>query len=162
MKRKCNASANPTRTLPPRIVGDLEGGEGGQSFVTTNKVQASLPSPGTTLWPWFVTRLISIPHVESVYIYGNVNVRSSLHDCEWYAHMYPCQVCEMFMNMVWNTPLVYYNSKWILNSEIKMFIKNSNVFKRSETKRQFVSENIENSLCTQAILKTDFFSNCPC
>ena len=29
MKRKCNASANPTRTLPPRIVGDLEGGGGG-------------------------------------------------------------------------------------------------------------------------------------
>ena len=107
---------------------------------------------------WFQSRT----YVESVYIYGNVNVRSSLHDCEWYAHMYPCQVCEMFMNMVWNTPLVYYNSKWILNSEIKMFIKNSNVFKRSETKRQFVSENIENSLCTQAILKTDFFSNCPC
>lgn len=40
-----------------------------------------------------------------------------------------------------------------------MFIKNSNVFKRSETKRQFVSEDIENSLCTQAILKTGFFSN---
>ena len=38
-----------------------------------------------------------------------------------------------------------------------MFIKNSNVFKCSETKRQFLSENIENSLCTQAILKTDFF-----
>ena len=26
-----------------------------------------LPRPGTTLWPWFVTRLISIPHVESVW-----------------------------------------------------------------------------------------------
>ena len=38
-----------------------------------------------------------------------------------------------------------------------MFIKNSNVFKCSETKRQFLSENIESSLCTQAILKTDFF-----
>ena len=67
---------------------------------------------------------------------------------------------------------VYYNSKWILNSEIKMFIKNSNVVKCSETKRQFLYENIENSLCTQAILKhchsinhewkQNFFSNCPC
>ena len=47
---------------------------------------------------------------------------------------------------------VYYNSKWILNSEIKMFIKNSNVVKCRETKRQFLYENIENSLCTQAIL----------
>ena len=34
-----------------------------------------------------------------------------------------------------------------------MFIKNSNVVKCSETKRQFLYENIENSLCTQAILK---------
>ena len=38
-----------------------------------------------------------------------------------------------------------------------MFIKNSNVFKCSKTKRQFLSENIENSLCTQAIFKTVFF-----
>ena len=44
---------------------------------------------------------------------GNVNVRSSLHECEWYARMYTCQVCEIFMNMVWNTSLVYYDSKWI-------------------------------------------------
>ena len=72
-----------------------------------------LPRPGTTLWPWFVTRLISIPHVESVWVYGNVNLRSSLHECEWYARMYTYQVCDIFMNMVWNTSLVYYDSKWI-------------------------------------------------
>ena len=52
--------------------------------------------------------------------------------------------CEIFMNMVCNTSLVYYDSKWILNAEIKMFIKNWNVFKCSETKWQFLSENIEN------------------
>ena len=38
-----------------------------------------------------------------------------------------------------------------------MFIKNSNVIKCTETKWQFLSENIENRLCTQAILKTENF-----
>ena len=41
MKRKCNASANPIRTLPPRIVGDLEGvgggGGGGLKFFKKKK-----------------------------------------------------------------------------------------------------------------------------
>ena len=39
-----------------------------------------------------------------------------------------------------------------------MFIKNSNVVKCRETKWPFLSKNIENRLCTQAMLKTeDFF-----
>jgi len=38
-----------------------------------------------------------------------------------------------------------------------MFIKNSNVIKCSETKWQFLSENIENRLCTQPLLKTENF-----
>ena len=36
-----------------------------------------------------------------------------------------------------------------------MFIKNSNVIKCRETKWQFLSKNIENRLCTQAMLKTE-------
>ena len=38
-----------------------------------------------------------------------------------------------------------------------MFIKNSNVIKCRETKWQFLSKNIENRLCTQAMLKTENF-----
>lgn len=38
-----------------------------------------------------------------------------------------------------------------------MFIKNSNVIKCRETKWQFLSKNIENRLCTQAMLKTESF-----
>lgn len=38
-----------------------------------------------------------------------------------------------------------------------MFIKNSNVIKCREAKWQFLSNNIENRLCTQAMLKTENF-----
>ena len=36
-----------------------------------------------------------------------------------------------------------------------MFNKNSHVIKCTETKWQFLSKNIENHLCTQAMLKTE-------
>ena len=83
MKGKCNASANLTRTLPPTIVGDLvefktRGKGGAFNLLLLHTKARYLPSSGTTLWPWFVTRLISIPHVELVCIYGNVSVRSSV------------------------------------------------------------------------------------
>ena len=68
-----------------RRPGRGEGGGGAFNLLLLHTKARYLPRPGTTLWPWIDTRMISIPHVESVWIYGNVNVRSSLHECEWYA-----------------------------------------------------------------------------
>ena len=116
------APADYRQELQPQNESVIHQKGGGGNLLILHTRARHLPRPGTTLWPSFVTHLISIPHVESVWVYGNVNLRSSLHECEWYARMHTCQVCEIFMNMVWNTPLVYYDSKWI----------NKNVYQKLE------------------------------
>ena len=69
-----------------RRLGRGKGGGGLLIFCYYTRRPGICLDPGhATLWPWIDTRMISIPHVESVWIYGNVNVRSSLHECQWYA-----------------------------------------------------------------------------